>query len=334
MSNVERVQRFKWERLMLLSELPWSTRSVLLALAVYMSADGRNARPGHANLTTITGLSSRSLSRHLAAAVDAGYLRQSYRGGFRGGRAGATRARASGYEAVVPKDVFDRGVELLSGPPWRRASEPDTDGGFTPSEASEPDTDGGFTPSEASEPDTDGGFTPSEAAGHPDGPSEPDIRGSEPDICGNEPDTGVYPSRSAHHVREDHAASRARDPLTDKAVTLVREHTDASDAEATAVLELVRAERHPNNLAGLLRRLAVDGELTQWLDRARAAQSKADLREARERAEQAPDCHHGTPHGTAVHPDTGQSWFCPLCRREQPNGHAPVAAVTDGGEAS
>lgn len=163
---------------MLSSELPWATKSVLLALGVFMSADGSRARPGLQGLATITGLSSRALGGHLAAAVDKGYLQQVARGGYRGGRGGgAGPARASVYAASVPKDVFDIGTEILMGPPWRRRNEPEADDGFT----------SGTSPADGP---VDGMNRKSDA--------------NEPEIQRNEPEASFHPSRSDHHVLGDH----------------------------------------------------------------------------------------------------------------------------------
>jgi len=185
-TDVERVRvgRFEWERLMLVSDLPWTTRSVLLALAVYMSADGGNARPGLRNMVTVTGLAQRSLSRHLTSAVEKGYLGLRYRGGYRGGRSGdVTLTRASVYDATVPKDVFDRGVETLRSPPWRRSNEPATGGTFVPE---------------------------SLIRSVSDPPNEHANGGNEPANRGNEPATGGTPSRSAHHVMRNHVVASNR----------------------------------------------------------------------------------------------------------------------------
>jgi hypothetical protein len=179
MDEVERVRvrRFEWERLMLSSFLPWATRSVLLALAVYMSEDGGNARPGLRNLETVTGLSQRSLSRHLGTAVEEGYLGLVYRGGYRGGRGEIRTVRASRYAATVPKGIFDTASDILLRPPWRRAIEPATDGTFTP------------------------GGSPGGGLGQP---NEPAIGVNEPANGCNEPDTGDALSRSGYHVIGDH----------------------------------------------------------------------------------------------------------------------------------
>lgn len=124
MAEVERVRvdKFTWERLLLVSALPWETRSVAHVMAIYMSSNGAKARPGIENLVAATRLSDRSIKRHLAATVSAGYLKLAERGGFRG----AERVpRASVYAATVPKDVYDIRDRLLASPPWRSAPRPE-----------------------------------------------------------------------------------------------------------------------------------------------------------------------------------------------------------------
>lgn len=113
-SSPVRVGRFEWERLMLLSPLPWPTRSVLLALAVFMSDDGGDARPGLDNLMRVTGRGRSVLIDHLTAAVHAGYLVVIERGGFR-----RRTARATEYAAAVPPEVYAERDSLLRSPPWR-----------------------------------------------------------------------------------------------------------------------------------------------------------------------------------------------------------------------
>lgn len=113
-----RVGRFEWERLMLMSPLPRATKTILLALGVFMSEDGGDARPGLENLAIATGRGRSVLIEHLAVAVAAGYLYVVERGGFRG-----KSARATEYAAVAPKQVWVDRERILRAPPWRRARE-------------------------------------------------------------------------------------------------------------------------------------------------------------------------------------------------------------------
>jgi hypothetical protein len=115
MDEPVRVSKFDWERLMMVSDLPWTTRSILLALGVFMREDGSNARPGLDALVQVTRGRS-VVIEHLKAAVEAGYLVVIERGGYR-----QSTKRATDYAATVPAAVYDRRVELLGSPPWRRA---------------------------------------------------------------------------------------------------------------------------------------------------------------------------------------------------------------------
>ncbi|WP_435120729.1 hypothetical protein [Micromonospora tulbaghiae] len=109
-----RVGKFDWERLMMVSPLPWPTRSILLTLAIYMDDDGGSARPGLPALVRLTR-GRTVVIEHLQTAVDAGYLKVVERGGFR-----RATARATEYAATVPADVYERRDLILSSPPWRR----------------------------------------------------------------------------------------------------------------------------------------------------------------------------------------------------------------------
>lgn len=244
-----RVNRFDWERLMLVSELPWATRSVLLALAVYMSKDGDRARPGLMNLGTVTGLAHRSLTRHLGEAVTAGYLGQVSRGGYRGGRAGGPgRVHASVYAATVPKDVFDVAVEMLMSKPWRNSP-------------NEPATVGGFIPDGLSDRSSDDGMNP------------PTDR-NEPANGGNEPATGDTPSRSAHHAVGHHVISASRGGRKPAALREVNAPTQASESakrSSTGTRGVARAVNIIEDHLGVETDDAVS--LVRWIDKNRPAKN-------------------------------------------------------------
>ncbi len=110
-----RVGRFEWERLMLSSSLPWSTKSLLLVLAVFMSENGGDARPGHEALMAVAERGRTTVYSALRSAVDAGYLIEVERGGFR-----KATTRASEYAAAVPKAVAAEREAILSARPWKR----------------------------------------------------------------------------------------------------------------------------------------------------------------------------------------------------------------------
>lgn len=81
-------------------------------------------------------------------------------------------------------------------------------------------------------------------------------------------------------TRDELRAPLTRAPAASSATRIVLEHTNATDEEAVAVVELVRREKHPRALAPFLRRLADDGELPDWLDRLRAERGHRDRDDA------------------------------------------------------
>lgn len=96
---------------------------------------------------------------------------------------------------------------------------------------------------------------------------------------------------------------------------LVLDVTDATPAEAFTVVRLIEAEIPPRrSLAGVVRRLAKDGELPDWLNRVRTDTDRRDLGQWLAWARQQAECAHGTPGGDQLRPDNGKPQ-CPLCRR-------------------
>src|SRR5690606_11203231 len=63
-----------WQRALRSSGLPAATLAVLYVLATYADYDGRNAFPGEARLAAHTGLSPRTVRRHLELARRAGWI--------------------------------------------------------------------------------------------------------------------------------------------------------------------------------------------------------------------------------------------------------------------
>lgn len=113
-----RVDRFQWERLMMMSDLPAPDRFRLLALGIFMDADGRNARPGNANLALL-GYHEETWKQLMRRTVRAGWLILLSRGGARRGPGGTTIRRASVYAASVPREVWERREAILAARPWR-----------------------------------------------------------------------------------------------------------------------------------------------------------------------------------------------------------------------
>ncbi|MFI6123241.1 hypothetical protein ACIBCU_26270 [Streptomyces sp. NPDC051064] len=115
-----RVGRFDWERLMIMSDLPEPDRYKLLAVAIFMSADGSNVRPGNNGLAHF-GPHADTWKKLLQRTTKAGWLLQMERGGARRGPNGTTIRRASVYAASVPKATWERRHEVLNSPPFRSA---------------------------------------------------------------------------------------------------------------------------------------------------------------------------------------------------------------------
>jgi len=97
---------------------------------------------------------------------------------------------------------------------------------------------------------------------------------------------------------------------------IIRAHTDATVAEAAAVVALIQGEKRPLSLGGLLRTLATGGELPDWVARVRDRQNRGDVRAALAELRSKPPCEHGDPGGDRPHPTSGEP-LCPLCRAQQ-----------------
>lgn len=106
---------------------------------------------------------------------------------------------------------------------------------------------------------------------------------------------------------------------------IVIDSTGATPEEATAVAKRVANERQPRSLAGLLRRMAADGDLAQLLTEHRAANKRASVAEALEAARRGPECEHRVPGGAALHPTTREP-ICPGCRNKAKRNGLKVVA--------
>lgn len=101
-----------------------------------------------------------------------------------------------------------------------------------------------------------------------------------------------------------------------RAAAIIANKTGATDAEAAAVVALIARERQPRSIAGLVARLAADGDLGEWLARVRASRQRVELATWVASLATMPDCPHGVPGGDQLRPDTGQPQ-CPLCRSQR-----------------
>lgn len=71
---------WRWRRAILQSDLPPTTRHVLLTLSCFMSKSGRDCFPTTRQIAAATGLSERSVCTHVMSATEAGWLAVSVHG--------------------------------------------------------------------------------------------------------------------------------------------------------------------------------------------------------------------------------------------------------------
>lgn len=248
-----RIGKFDWQRLMLLSQLPFSTKAILMMISVYMSEDGGNVRPGLENLTILTGRSRRQCIDHLGAAVEAGYLEQVERGGYRGAHHGR---RASVYAATVPKAIHADAGRLLALPPFRRAE-------------SEGATGRTFT-----EP----GIQSDGATGRTFGQGEGAVSRSEGADFRSEGAAGRTPSISSSS-NNSHQSPRASYDVD--AAAAIRA-AGGRDDEIDEVIEKIKtvSSKPVVNLTGYVKALAANGNLQALIDAVRADRKAAAQRQA------------------------------------------------------
>ena len=91
--------RYQWEKeVMATPTLPPMTRFVLLALATYMDGGGRGAFPSQETLATDTGLTSRTVRKHLGIGERVGWIVK-----VRQGRhVGRGASYSNMYDAAIP----------------------------------------------------------------------------------------------------------------------------------------------------------------------------------------------------------------------------------------
>lgn len=135
---------------------------------------------------------------------------------------------------------------------------------------------------------------------------------SEHALSDSVPRAAEQQSRGA--VEQQHALHESRtNKSTDGMRKTVREATDATEAEAEAIIAIVEAERRPRNLGAFLRTLAKDGDLAKYLIDVRTAANRINRSRHLEAARDGPECEHGVAGGEAIHPDTREP-LCPGCR--------------------
>ncbi|MDP8971185.1 MAG: hypothetical protein M3N52_11970 [Actinomycetota bacterium] len=148
-----------------------------------------------------------------------------------------------------------------------------------------------------------------------DGSSPTTGRGVVPQRDGTSPTVGHSPyqdpsSGSGSTVTAGLPGARGTSPER-----MVAEATGATDAEAAAIVNRVRNERNPRSLVGLLRTMAIGGDLAGLLTEQRAAVRLAEVDAKWREIRTGPECEHREPGGLLPHPTTGQP-VCPLCRRK------------------
>lgn len=105
---------WSWRHALLKSDLPATTRHVLLTISCFMNDVGGGCYPTQEQLAEATGLTVRSVRQHIETAVQAGWLvRREH--GFRG-----QKWRNHEYEAAWPPQYLvgeaEKGAEQGSGP--------------------------------------------------------------------------------------------------------------------------------------------------------------------------------------------------------------------------
>jgi hypothetical protein len=112
--------------------------------------------------------------------------------------------------------------------------------------------------------------------------------------------------------------SGARAARTDAAAAriVLERLDDATQAEADAVVAIVRQQRKPRNLPGLLKKIADAGELPGLLEQVRTDTRRLEVRAVMAAARDGPACPHGVAGGDALHPESQQP-LCPKCRSEE-----------------
>lgn len=123
----------------------------------------------------------------------------------------------------------------------------------------------------------------------------------------------LVPERDAYQTAFQTNNQQQNSPPKTSPESVVSEATGANAEEAAAIVKRVQNERQPRNVVGLLKRMAADGDLGQFLVEHRAALIKARVAEELAEARRGPECDHGVPGGQALHP-TARTPLCPQCR--------------------
>ncbi|OLT24394.1 hypothetical protein BJF79_13715 [Actinomadura sp. CNU-125] len=281
------MDRFLWERLLMMSDLPQGDRFKLLALGIFMDGTtGDGARPGNANLAML-GFHEETWKQLLRRAVKAGWLILRERGGSRKGPGGVRVRRASRYAASVPAGVWARREEVLGSAPFRSSKEapgetvglPSKDAAST-KEASDASFEEPSTPEVPATPPVEG--SPEVLRSTSTKEASETYEGSISEVRRKSPETSpsILPSshRPSSQIGSD--PSRAlRDDVQDRRGARWLEATwpGVDESVAADVLAGVRAEaarygREIGDMVGYLKSMHRRGDLTDFvgaaLDRA------------------------------------------------------------------
>lgn len=133
----------------------------------------------------------------------------------------------------------------------------------------------------------------------------------------------TVPANDARRRDEDPAAPYQQQDLLllqqERLIQIVQAHIDVDDGEASAIIELVRRDKRPVNLGGLLTTMGREGDLPGYLARVRKlTPGPSDRAQLLERLERLPACEHGYAGGHEVAPD---GWIrCPIERKRHSRG--------------
>jgi hypothetical protein len=215
------VTRFDWERVIRRASLPLATKGVALLLASYGNEDGTKVHPGEERLARVSGVTARSVRRHVAQLRDLHLL-------LLVSRANRFQGKADEYRLVVPvKADALRALDMLDPNERHRTpvsgdetAEPVDNSGVT---GHQRPVTGGDTPGAThGSPDIGDGVTGHLTTGSPDASVRPpthiptrhqEIRGTSPNVV----QTGPVDERATENeIDAEMTAEHAHQILIDR----------------------------------------------------------------------------------------------------------------------
>ena len=109
-SAEERKTLSRWQRAILNSNLPPTTRHVLLTISIYLNPNGEGAWPSVRRLADDTGRSKTTVSKHILIAESRGYLKIHQDRGY------AKGWRKNNYSVRFPKGVPATSIDRVGVP--------------------------------------------------------------------------------------------------------------------------------------------------------------------------------------------------------------------------